>query len=50
MQGNQNHVELIKGLMEVISSEQRLKRVSRAIVTLPKKLSLSPELFSGHGE
>lgn len=31
--------------MEVISSEQRLKRLSRATVTLPEKLGLSTNCF-----
>lgn len=45
MQINSNQAELIKGLMEVISSEQRLKTVSRATVTLPEKTGLSTNCF-----
>lgn len=37
MESKLNQVELIKGLMEVISSEQRLKKISKIIVTIPEK-------------
>lgn len=42
MESKLNQVELIKGLMEVISSEQRLKKISKIIVTIPEKKSLYP--------